>query len=212
MVGWAIPERGAGRVHSAPMIAAVIGLSCLAVFGFSRGTGLIAQSVTLPVGTVSLVTAIALTLWSPRRFGWRWGGTARHWRALVACLGGVVAVVGIYRLVSAGTPYEPSMAEFLIVPLGEEALFRGFLLTALMVIFGRWLPLPRATQWAVVGGGIAFGAGHLGNLGYVPTAFVLMQAAVATSFGFLAGWLRTRTDSLVGPVLLHAVMNIVAVA
>jgi membrane protease YdiL (CAAX protease family) len=66
-------------------------------------------------------------------------------------------------------------------------------------------------RWAIIVGALSFGAGHLGNLGYVPTGFVLVQAAVAAAFGVLAGWLRIRTDSLVGPVLAHAAMNLVAV-
>jgi membrane protease YdiL (CAAX protease family) len=39
----------------------------------------------------------------------------------------------------------------------------------------------------------------------------LLQAAAATAFGLLAGWVRVRTDSLVGPVSLHSAMNVVAV-
>jgi membrane protease YdiL (CAAX protease family) len=130
---------------------------------------------------------------------------------VVAAVTGVAAVVGLYRLLSLRAPYEASVGEFLLVPLGEEALFRGFALAVLIVLFGRWLPEPSAGRCAVVVGALAFGVGHLGNLGYVPTTFVVFQTLVAIAFGLLAGWVRMRTDSLVGPVLLHAAMNLVAV-
>jgi membrane protease YdiL (CAAX protease family) len=104
------------------------------------------------------------------------------------------------------------VAEFLLVPLGEESLFRGFLLGVLLTIFNRWLPARDAARSAVLISAAGFAAGHLGNLGYVPTAFVLLQCLVAMAFGTLAGWLRLRTDSLAGPVLIHAVMNVGAVA
>jgi membrane protease YdiL (CAAX protease family) len=198
-------------VRAAAAITAVGAASAAAAVGFSRLTGVVAESVTVPVGTPTLVTALVLTAWAPATFGWRWGETARRWRLVLGALLGVLAVVALYRSVSPAVPYEPSVGEFLIVPLGEEALFRGFLLVVLLRLFARWLPPTRAARWAVVVGGVAFGAGHLGNLGYVPTAFVLVQALAAALFGILAGWVRVRTDSLVGPVALHAAMNVAAV-
>jgi membrane protease YdiL (CAAX protease family) len=130
---------------------------------------------------------------------------------------GVVAVVGLFRLVGSGTPYEPSFGDFVIVPLGEEGLFRGFLLVVLLTLFRRRLAQSRAVSSAVVVSAIALGVGHLGNLNYVSAQFVLLQfvllqVVAATVFGLLAGWVKVRTDSLIGPVLLHAAMNIVAVA
>jgi hypothetical protein len=50
----------------------------------------------------------------------------------------------------------------------------------------RWLPGPPAAPVAVVVSGLALGVRHLGNLGYVPTSFVLVQAVAATVFGLLA--------------------------
>ena len=87
----------------------------------------------------------------------------------------------------------------------------GLVLVVLVGLVARWLPGPRAAPVAVVVSGLAFGVGHLGNLGYVPTSFVLVQAVAATVFGLLAGWVRLRTDSLAGPVLFHAAMNTAAV-
>jgi membrane protease YdiL (CAAX protease family) len=193
------------------LVAVAGGVVILATIGFSRATGRIAEVVPLPAGSVTLIAAVLLTCWAPSRFGWRWGDSGRRWREIALAVAGVVAVVGAYRLGGGDTPYQPSAAELIVVPLGEEALFRGFVLTVLVVLFRRWLPSHRAVRWAIIVGALSFGAGHLGNLGYVPTGFVLVQAAVAAAFGVLAGWLRIRTDSLVGPVLAHAAMNLVAV-
>lgn len=54
-------------------------------------------------------------------------------------------------------------------------------------------------------------SGLRGNLGYVETAFVLLQVGIAIVFGVVAGYVRVRTESIVGPVLLHATMNVIAV-
>jgi hypothetical protein len=54
--------------------------------------------------------------------------------------------------------------------------------------------------------------GHEGHLGSVPTQFVLLLVVSVTVFGLLAGWVKVRTYSLIGPALLYSAMNIVAVA
>lgn len=180
-------------------------------YGFSRLSGELSQRVTFPVGVPALVLGLALTLWAPRRFGWQWGRTRHEVRAVAGSVMAVVVVVAGYRLLVAAVPYSPTFAEVVVVPLGEEALFRGFLLTTLLYAFEPRLGVASATRCAVAVSAVAFGVGHLGNLGYVSTGFVLVQAVAATAMGVLAGWLRVRTDSLAGPVLVHAAMNAAAV-
>lgn len=201
-----------GSLVRATAIVTAAGVGSLAAFSFSRTTGWIAQWTATPAGSAALVAGVALTCWRPTRFGWGWSGTGRHWRLVLAVLAAVVAVVGLYRLAGYGTPYEPSVAEIVIVPVGEELLFRGFLLVTLTALLARWMPVNAASTWAVLVTAISFGAGHLGNLGYVPTGFVLFQALIAVAFGLLAGWVRARTNSLAGPIILHAAMNLMAVA
>jgi len=84
--------------------------------------------------------------------------------------------------------------------LCEELLFRGFLLTVLVGVL-RSRAVPRAEGWAVLIAAVAFGVGHLGNLGTVPSVFLLVQVLSATVFGLVSGWIRLRTSSIVGPVL-----------
>jgi membrane protease YdiL (CAAX protease family) len=204
------PQPRAGQ-RAALKVAAVGVISCLLAYGFSRLTGRIGELVSLPVGTGALLLGLALTAWAPGRFGWRWGRTGQHLRLIAWALVGVVVVVAGFRWLTGATPYQPSVGELVIVPLGEEALFRGFLLVTLIGVFRRWLGEAAAVPWAVVATSVSFGVGHLGNVGYVPTAFVVVQVVAATVFGLLAGWVRVRTESLVGPVLLHSAMNAAAV-
>jgi membrane protease YdiL (CAAX protease family) len=196
---------------AAPRVIAAGLAACLLAYGFSRVSGLLAESVILPVGTAAFVVGVGLTARSPQEYGWRWGRTREHVRLLVGALVAIVVVVRLFVALAGSTPYEPSLAEVVLVPLGEEALFRGLVLVVLVGLFARWLPGPRAVPVAVVVSAVAYGVGHLGNLGYVPTFFVLVQAVAATVFGLLAGWVRLRTDSLAGPVLLHTAMNTAAV-
>lgn len=201
-------------VTTAALGVRVVGLALVcaaASYGFSRLTGRIHDAIDIPVGLPALLAASAVTARAPRRFGWQWGSTARHWPLLVACAISIALVVAAFRIGSGQVPYAPSFAEVVLVPLGEEGLFRGFLLVSVLTLLERWLPRRRGAPIAVGISAIAFGVGHLGNLGYVPTSFVAVQAVAATAFGLVAGWVRLRTDSLAGPVLLHGVMNAAAV-
>lgn len=189
--------------------AAVI--SAALSYGFSRVSGALGERIAFPVGTPALVLGLALTWWAPGRFGWQWGHTRREVAAVAGSVAAVVVVVAGYRLLVASVPYQATLAEVVVVPLGEEALFRGFLLTTLLYYFSPRFGARSAARWAIAVSSFAFGCGHLGNLGYVPAGFVLVQAVAASLFGVLAGWLRVRTDSLAGPVLAHAAMNAAAV-
>ncbi len=204
------PARGRTPTDALLLLALAVGVPVL-TYGFSRLSGALGERLSFPVGTPALLLGAALTLWAPRRFGWQWGRTRQEARAVAVSLVAVVLVVAGFRLLAGQAPYAPTFAEVVVVPLGEEALFRGFVLTSLLCALGPRLGAGAATRWAVGISAVAFGIGHLGNLGYAPTGFVLVQALAAALFGVLAGWLRVRTDSLAGPVLLHAAMNAAAV-
>ena len=199
-----------GHTSSVLTVIAAAAAAGTSAYAFSRFTGWISESITLPVGTVSLATAALLSSVIPYSVGMRWGRTGERWRLVAGALLGVVAVTAAFRLTGSGAPYDASIGEFVFVPLGEELLFRGVLLVALVEVFRRQLGT-RAQGWAVAVSGLAFGAGHLGTLGYLETEFVVLQVFVATAFGLIAGWVRIQTDSLVGPVLVHATMNVIAV-
>lgn len=81
-----------------------------------------------------------------------------------------------------------------IVPaICEEMLFRGFILSGLQTEHGK--------TRAIILSALLFGLLH-----FVPSQVVLM-----TLFGILLGWLTIRTGSILVPILMHFVHNVLAV-
>ena len=79
-------------------------------------------------------------------------------------------------------------------------------------VTARILSAPRESYWDTVFGRLVAGLrGQLTDGVRVETAFVILQVVVAFVFGVVAGHVRVRTDSVVGPVLMHSTMNFVAV-
>jgi hypothetical protein len=191
-------------------VAIAATLAASATYGFSRATGWLSEMVVMPVGSATLALAVLLCVWSPHTFGLTLGRTRQHLGLVGSTLLVIAAVVLTFRMSGSTAPYDATVGEFLLVPLGEELLFRSVLLAALVELF-RVGKVPHHIGWAVGVSALAFGMGHLGNLGYTETTFVLLQVFVATVFGIVAGWVRVRTDSIVGPVLMHMTMNVVAV-
>lgn len=194
------------------MTLAIAGVvAVLAAYAFSRLTGSLSEAVVMPVGTATFFLAAALCVWAPRRHGLGPGRTREHLVLVCVTVLAVAAVVGVFRMTGAVAPYDATVGEFVLVPIGEELLFRGFLLGALLELFRRRQVGSHPAAWAILISAAAFGIGHLGNLGYVDTAFVILQVLVAFVFGVVAGHVRVRTESVIGPVLMHATMNVVAV-
>ena len=107
-------------------------------------------------------------------------------------------MVGAFRMTGSTAPYDATVGEFVLVPVGEELLFRGFLLGTLLELFRHREVGSHSAAWAVLVSAAAFGIGHLGNLGHVETAFVILQVFAAFIFGVVAGYVRVRTESVVG--------------
>jgi membrane protease YdiL (CAAX protease family) len=77
--------------------------------------------------------------------------------------------------------------------VGEEALFRGVVQTAL---------LDRLPAWAAVAAtGVLFGLAHFLSLSY---------ALLASVVGAYLGWLHLATGNLLAPILAHALYDFVA--
>ncbi|MET9200310.1 CPBP family intramembrane glutamic endopeptidase [Gordonia sp. NPDC003585] len=117
-------------------------------------------------------------------------------------------------------PSDALLAAFVVIPLQtvipEELIFRGVLQGTLMKFF--------ATRVALTIGAVAFGLWHLtsslgltaGNEGlsdavgsgtFGQIAGVIGAVVATTLAGFVFGWLRRRSDSLLAPVALHWALN-----
>jgi membrane protease YdiL (CAAX protease family) len=85
-----------------------------------------------------------------------------------------------------------------LIPVGEEVLFRGILQTALQRLF----PLRRGSfqhRWAaIIAVGALFGLFHVNTPQYIPALVAL---------GILLGYLYERTGSLIVPILVHMLFN-----
>lgn len=163
-----------------------------------------------------IVPLLLFVLWRPKPLGFQWGQTHRHWRSLLVLLllnGGVVAAY--LWLTGSSTPYSGNpwfVTEVLTVPIVEETMWRGLVLTALLFTFGRLYTGRTAEHLAVWLSGLAFGFLHAGNaLTGVPVAFVAVQVLNAAVWGVVYGYVRTGTESIYPPIFLHAAMNLVVV-
>lgn len=76
----------------------------------------------------------------------------------------------------------------LVAPVVEELTYRGLGFT-LLHPYGKWT--------AILTTGVLFGAAH----------GLLVALPILTFFGIAVGWLRSRTDSVYPPMLLHATFN-----
>lgn len=75
-----------------------------------------------------------------------------------------------------------------VAPTVEELTYRGL---------GFTLLAPYGTSVAIVVTGLLFGAAH----------GLVVALPILTIFGIVVGWLRSRTDSVYPPILLHSVFN-----
>lgn len=176
-------------------------------------TGPILQSGLANLVALGTVVVVALTrasekprFWPTTRLGpWFWGGLG-----LVA-LGSTVVLGELTNAVQALLPIPSNLAWLLnqltqgplavslfavafVAPLTEEGLFRGVLLPGFE---RRWGPVP-----AVVLSSVLFAAFHLNP----------WQAPAALVAGLFLGYLYLKTNSLLAPVLFHALFNALPLA
>jgi membrane protease YdiL (CAAX protease family) len=159
-----------------------------------------------------LVVAVAVAATNPRGFGIQLGTTLDRWRLALVLILGMSALAAAALLFIGTNPFRGAdpIVQVGAVPLSEELLFRGVLFTLVLGALRRVHPSDRALWLAAVISGVAFGIGHLNNLGSYDATFVLAQAAFASVLGVAAGWLRASTSSVVAPIVMHAAVNLIA--
>jgi membrane protease YdiL (CAAX protease family) len=157
--------------------------------------------LALAVGKWLGAAPFAAFEWSWRGLAWGIAATAPLLLALRWCLrtrfGPVVRLVRLVEErvapVFAGSSGVELALVSLLAGVGEEALFRGVLQTALL----QHLPL-----WGAVGlTAVAFGLVHW----LTPT-----YAALATLVGAYLGWIYAASGNLLVPIVAHALYDLVA--
>jgi membrane protease YdiL (CAAX protease family) len=165
--------------------------------------------VGLQFGSFSLVVGGLLVWWWGGDAGLRLGATLTEWR-LVVVTGALLAVVTLLLASATGSnPYSDAdpLFEIVLVPVGEELVFRGLVLGWLHAGLSRRHPPRTAARSAIVCSAVAFGSAHASNAWFGAGDFALVQVLAATALGVVLGALRIRTRSLVAPIALHALVN-----
>ncbi len=162
----------------------------------------------------SLIVGGAIVIWRPRAFGFQVGRMTETRRLIVSVCVAAAMTTAVLLAITGPTPYSAASAwvEVVLVPFTEELVFRGVLLTVLLIALGRIQGPERAVLLAVVINGIAFGLAHLANAAVLDLAFVLPQAAFASVLGIGCAYLMAKSNSIYPAILLHAVVNGVVVA
>jgi membrane protease YdiL (CAAX protease family) len=160
-----------------------------------------------------IVIGGALVIWRPSAFGIGFADTARHWRLILGALVAAAAATLVVLRVFGSTPYSEAslFVETVVVPITEELVFRGVLLTALLAVLLRFHGRGTAIVLAIAIDGAAFGVAHLANATSIAGTFVLGQAMFAAFLGAGCASLMAKTRSVIPAILLHAVVNAVVV-
>ncbi|MFN7998442.1 MAG: CPBP family intramembrane glutamic endopeptidase [Bryobacteraceae bacterium] len=87
-------------------------------------------------------------------------------------------------------------------PVLEEVIFRGYLLTAMLVLTGRLWP-SRSASVSIIGIAVVFSTAHLATPG-----MKAIQLGCIGSTGCLYGYIRVRFRSTAAAALAHAMYNL----
>lgn len=162
-------------------------------FRHKRGLGEVARRGGLQVGDpkyiaysagFAAVSVAALLLWSPPVDVFTREGSPQREFVGLGLSGTAITMALLYGVVKTGFP--------------EEVLFRGLIAGSL----GRRLPL----LWANLIQALVFLLPHLLVLTVMPEMWGLLPLVFATAL-FL-GWARLRSESILGPWLVHAAANV----
>ena len=183
------------------------------------------------VQAVVFLGLLRLTVVGPGVLAWREmgfhgeRGAALNWAVLGALLAGpvilVTSLVGYVAVQLAGaTPLSPLpptgttsglvlhlLAGAVLAPVYEEALFRGFALTAWRRTVG--------DRGAIVRSSLLFVIAHVlfvgGDSFRDAIALAFVGGVVRLPVAFVLGWLYVRTGSIWGPIGLHAAFNAILI-
>ncbi|MBN1250214.1 MAG: CPBP family intramembrane metalloprotease [Anaerolineae bacterium] len=157
--------------------------------------------------------ALSLLIWA---LGWlrrsglgRWGSHLLWWLAAIPgtylTLAELFAFTGNVFWPRSSSPMAvPELLNTLAGAALEEALFRGLILTAMVLAWG---DTHRGIAKAVVVSSLLFGATHLTNVLIRPVGVVILQALLVSLPGIFYGALLLRGGSLWPGVVIHWISN-----
>lgn len=162
-----------------------------------------------PIQSAVYVYFIVCTLFiGLRRWNWDQIGVNRKGIGFGIACGTVLIVARTFALLCTNIPLAWQLTTldrllgeaafyFLLVGVGEELLFRGVMWRALE----EW----RGTRWALIVTALGFGIWHIYGRGVV-------GIAVGIIYGIFFGAIRWRAGGIVGLIIVHALMDLSAVA
>jgi membrane protease YdiL (CAAX protease family) len=155
---------------------------------------------------ILLAAGIALCILRPRATGLRWGRISENLKLIGLVSLGAWAMSAVGALLM-DHPFEDApVGMYLMTPIGEELIFRGFAYAALVYVFpGK--PTRSGLSVAVVGSALLFGFWHLSMAGTLTWWFAWIQAAYTALAGLLLGLLRERTGSVLPGAAAHMGSN-----
>jgi membrane protease YdiL (CAAX protease family) len=169
----------------------------------------------------SLALMVAFTRGHPSAYGLR-GTRPREIGRVLVVAGSFAAAIGVLSAVGSvagstgGGGPSPAARSFpkvllsiwIVASVSEEMLFRGFLQSFLGPLRAHGFRfLGRRVSLPVTVAAIGFGLIHLGLLGSAPRPMVATVVVTATILGFVAGYYREKTGSVVPAIVAHFVFN-----
>jgi membrane protease YdiL (CAAX protease family) len=164
-----------------------------------------------------LALAVSLAIASLPAFGWRNIGLTLRQRQLRGALVVTAVLLVIYSTMAwfmgAGGGTGEELAFQLTMPgFEEEVFYRGLLLLALDRAFTGRLSIGGAPiGWSLPLNALVFGLAHGLSVSHGVFGFDAMAFALPCIGAIPAVWLRAKTGSLVLPIVLHNVVNVLFV-
>jgi membrane protease YdiL (CAAX protease family) len=169
----------------------------------------------------SLALMLAFTRGHPSAYGLR-GARPREFGRVLLVAGSFAAVIGVLSAVSVlaglgGGGGHPSVGGnflkdfisiWIVASVSEEMLFRGLIQSYLGPLKAHGFRLiRRRVSLPVTVAALAFGLVHLGLLGSAPPPLVATIVVTATILGFIAGYYREKTGSVLPAIAAHFLFN-----
>lgn len=123
----------------------------------------------------------------------------------VALLFIIYTIVSYIEYQKTGTMFGgyPLRISILFVPIYEEIIFRGFILTGLTKLY--------SAQKSIIISSLLFGLWHLKNIFFVPVSDVVYQMLyTALFFGPIVAYITLKTKNVWIAVMLHYLNNLLA--